>query len=772
MGVVTGSAKETYITSMKELIDSAYNKWDEVVLENPTNIGKEELVEHLVNKHGKTLFISQSYDINRQWNEHPGIVENVVFVTYTMFSSIDSAEIHDFCRPYSLIILDEAHHAGAKGYYQNISLVLNAAGDTYKVFGMTTHTKRYSDNAEDVAYTVFGGHKIDGISFENAIKERLLPQFDYISALYSLPKDIDELVASSSLAKKIISDSKLVQVNEEGIKEIIRKHMPDGNRKVVYFVPTIEDSEDAEKMARELGYGDVYAINYTMSDKENRESLIAYNNAKVASLVCISKFNEGAIPKGTNTVVVLRRTSTINIFERQVLTALASETEKPVVYDFVSNIDNLIYSKTENDDQTRGFYAERVKSLCSQSIVIDYARQWSSVFNKLRSLNPGGWTDVQDDALRRLYPKYGNDIYKYIKGHNLKDCILRAEMLGIKYIPPKQEETKKEEVVRPYTILIEELLNDPEIKDAPRKSLGRLQKVYMQTLDTGSTGSDISKAFKIGEDGKKTLLFEMINALIRATKITEEEKSHEIAKRQQLFRANIESYVRTHKKKSSNIVVLDGKALTKEESSKKELDKRLAEKEFERKKDRMVLVEGNYMDKKSAIAGLYGDTIAEHILYKLYWRFLTDTYKTFQKSVLMKEFSPEDVVEKINNLRNSRNFWTEEDIKDIEAFEKKNNTYPRLIRAHSDLDILEKAIEMKNNNMANYCRSKTANFERNFKAFIAEYEEAFDAKHFEEKRKLEEQRIAEENHKKNVAEKERLKKLKPTVMVISKNRKK
>ena len=257
------STADNYISSIKTLTDDAFDKWDEVVFENPTNIGKEDIVRHLIKRFGRTLLVSQSLNINRQWNDEPDIAKNAVFITYNQFAAIGYDDIYNFCAPFGLIIFDEAHHTGARGYNPNVSRIIGYEKRTAKIFGVTTHTNRYSDSAADVAYTVFEGHKINGISFDDAIKDGLLPQFDYISALYSLPKDIDDLVTSSSLAKKIVSDSHLVQVNEDGIKEIIRKHMPEGNRKIVYFVPSIEDSEDAEKLAKELGYGKVYAINYT-----------------------------------------------------------------------------------------------------------------------------------------------------------------------------------------------------------------------------------------------------------------------------------------------------------------------------------------------------------------------------------------------------------------------------------------------------------------------------------------------------------------------------
>ena len=411
---------ENYISTVQNTINDTVDEYGTAVWDNPTNIGKFQVLRYIINKYDKTLIVSQSYDINRQWNRYPDLAENSVFITYTMLSSISADDLCGFCSPYNLIVFDEAHHTGAAGYCVNVSEIIDSDNISAKTFGVTTHTRRYSDSAEDVADTIFHGHKIDGITFEEAIIKGFLPQFDYVSALYSLPKDIDDIVARSSLARKIISDSKLVQANEEEIQNIIKKHMPGKDRKVMFFVPSIEDSDDAEKLSKKLSYGTTYVINYTKTDTENRKALDDYNKAKSASIVCISKFNEGEIPEGTNTVVILRKTMTINVYERQVLAALSSAKEKPIIYDFVSNIDNLIYSSKAYNDNSGNNYIKHISSLCSQSIVVDYARPWISVFNKIRGLSQNGWTEAQDRLLARYFPKYGEDVYKYITSHSKK----------------------------------------------------------------------------------------------------------------------------------------------------------------------------------------------------------------------------------------------------------------------------------------------------------------------------------------------------------------
>ena len=761
---------ESYITSVQSEINDTIEKYGIAIWDNPTNIGKVQIIRDLIARYGKTLIVSQTYDINRQWNSYPDVVENSVFMTYTMLASIAYEEICDFCSPYKLIIFDEAHHTGAAGYISNVTEIIDNDNIPAKIFGVTTHTKRYSDSSEDVADTVFHGHKISGITFEEAITKGFLPQFDYVSALYSLPKDIGDIIARSSLAKKIISDSRLVQVNDEGIRNIIKKHMPGGNRKVMYFAPSIEDCEDAEKLSKELGYGATYVINYTKTDAENREALDAYNNAKTASIVCISKFNEGDIPKGTNTVVILRKTMTINVFERQILAALSSAAEKPIIYDFVSNIDNLIYSSTAHESDKENNYVKHISALCMQSIVTDYTRPWISVFKKIRDLTQNGWTEAQDNLLSRYYPKYGENVYKYITSHTKKECLFRAEILGLVYEPAKEEDIKEQESVAPFTLNIMETLGNPDGKFGfSEKFIEQFVSAYKQSLEIGYFENNILREIRQHARTRRYSITKDIEALIsiciKYTVINVPEKSSEIEDREKTFRNRIVGYTETlYRKASDNIVVINGKAYSKEDAN-----KAISEQEKAKAREGKTLVGDTYMGSKSTVAGKYGDSEIEHVLYKTYMRMATNRYRTSVVNTLANEYSFDEVVQKIDDLRNSRMPWTDKEIELITKSKKgrKIDTYAILIKAHSDLDILEKAKELQAQGFIVCATQQTNALEKSYDSFLQEYKEVATEKENERKRiELQKQQEAE-NRIKKAAEKERLKNMKAKVLVVS-----
>ena len=761
---------ENYIASVQNTIDSAIDEYGTAVWDNPTNIGKFQVLQHLINKHGKTLIVSQSYNVNRQWNQYPDLAKNCVFITYTMLSSIDTNDLCGFCSPYNLIVFDEAHHTGAAGYCVNVTEIINNDNIPAKTFGITTHTRRYSDSAEDVAYTIFNGHKIDGITFEEAIVKGFLPQFDYVSALYSLPKDIDDIIAKSSLARKIISDNKLIQVNEDEIRNIIKKHMPGEDRKVMFFVPSIEDSDDAEKLSKELGYGTTYAINYTKTDAENRKALDDYNKSKSASIVCISKFNEGEIPKGTNTVVILRKTMTINVYERQILTAISSAKERPIIYDFVSNIDNLIYSSKTYNDNTSNNYIRHISSLCNQSIVVDYAKPWISVFNKIRGLSQNGWTEAQNRLLARYFPKYGEDVYKYITSHSKKECLFRAEILGLKYEPPKKETTNEDEPIDPFTFPVMKVIDSMDGKYGfTRNFVKHVVKAYKQTLKTGGFNLDILREidmFRKAQPEDYPLVENiriLIGACVNSTTVNDPKYKSVIEKNENLFRNRIANYIeKPLHKKASNLVII-GKKTYKEDEAKEAINKHKRDKEREGK----VLVGDTYMGNKCTVAGNIGNSEAEHVLYKTYLRMATNRYKNAVVQILAKNFSLEDAIEKINSLRNGRMPWTENEIKIMKETKRKAEAYSALIKCHSDLDIAEKAKELGEHGFETFAVQQTKSLEKHYADFVNEYKvvtkELNDAKLYKELQRKQE----EENRLKKEAQKKQLKNMKAKILIVS-----
>ena len=206
----------------------------------------------------------------------------------------------------------------------------------------------------------------------------------------------------------------------------------------------------------------------------------------------------------------------------------------------------------------------------------------------------------------------------------------------------------------------------------------------------------------------------------------------------------------------------------------KELSRHIQNARLEKKKDSMVLLGDHYMDKKKAVAGFFGETPLEHTLHKTYARFLLSGYDSKKVVVtpFLKEFSLKDVEEKISALRESKNPWSKEDINFIRTCgNNPEKLYKSLLITHSDLDILKMAEEVGNEGFLKFCTRREKTFEESYAAFLSDYKKQEDEANAKKEKALAQQKREEERRRKNDADRQRMKTLRPTVMVISKRKK-
>ena len=395
------------------------------------------------------------------------------------------------------------------------------------------------------------------------------------------------------------------------------------------------------------------------------------------------------------------------------------------------------------------------------------------MLNKIRNLSQTGWTPLQDEQLKRLYPKYGNDIYKYIKGHNLKDCLIRAEILGVKYIEPSKEEPQAVLTKKPFRLDRKKMDSIPEVKTLPKKLVNSFIGAYITMIVEGRASIsrklleqvEALKEAKVDDESIKNILLGLWESCVKTTVINDVAANKEVlSQRQETFKNYITSYIDSHNKKSSNIVILGGKAHA--EATKKDIDAYTEEK----KNQSRIRIEDMYVGKKRSVAGVYGDTIMEHVLIKTYAGMLKEDYTVKNVEQLVKEYTAEEVMKKIENLRDSRMPWTNDEISAINSGAKNIDLYKILLRGHSDLDILEKAKELGSKSLTSYSINITKAFEKNYNEFINKYKEAVAKIEYAKERTAWEAQRAETNRQKKAAAKERLKNLKPTVMVVKKKK--
>ena len=132
---------------------------------------------------------------------------------------------------YKLIICDEMHHLGADEWGK----VFNELMENYhgKLLGLTATPIRFLDGNRNIAKEFFDGNDIQGVQLSEAIQKKILPTFEYVTALYDLPesKGNNELTENLGLAgirrkysEEFKDDIKKYYCQKNGIDLILQKY--------------------------------------------------------------------------------------------------------------------------------------------------------------------------------------------------------------------------------------------------------------------------------------------------------------------------------------------------------------------------------------------------------------------------------------------------------------------------------------------------------------------------------------------------------------------
>lgn len=169
--------------------------------------------------------------------------------------------------------------------------------------------------------------------------------------------------------------------------------------------------------------------------------------------------NEGVHCKKVDTIVMLRRTSSPQIFFQQIGRALDSGSlEKNImVFDFVANAKN-IDMKNSGDSERLKSISQMIKRMCPQKLVADYTKDCLDIIHEIRLLiaDKVVWTVEEDDYLREHYPKEGHECFSGLPNRSIIACRQRAKALGlfkICWTPEEDEILKKFYSVEGYHIV-------------------------------------------------------------------------------------------------------------------------------------------------------------------------------------------------------------------------------------------------------------------------------------------------------------------------------
>ena len=344
---------------------------------------------------GGTLILVPSDAIRGGWKE---LLPGAKILTYQalLSSNINSS-------PYSLIICDELHHLGAGKWGEGFKRLTE--GYTGKIIGMSATPVRYLDNSRDMVDEIFKGNRVVGVELPEAIDRGILPSFDYISALFTIPKLKRE--EGNGLTEKLYRKLDVME-NEYSFQAIMAKHMKPGNHKVAVFVPSIPEIEKYMGVISGIYPNALHlAAHSKMTDSAIRTVVRRFEETdQTAFIYTVDLLNEGVHIDGVDTVIMFRRTESPTVFLQQLGRALTTSQAKSriTVFDFVANHMNL-KGKHDGAGNVIDWIVDGVENPERQVIRADYAKEEGEVLDRLRELLSRVWTKEEDAILLANYNK-------------------------------------------------------------------------------------------------------------------------------------------------------------------------------------------------------------------------------------------------------------------------------------------------------------------------------------------------------------------------------
>ncbi|MCI8412234.1 MAG: DEAD/DEAH box helicase family protein [Clostridia bacterium] len=382
---------------------------------HPTGTGKSYIALKLIedNQGKKVLYLAPSISILHQIKEDSIKYNGQKFLglermTYQKTSKLDNEEMKKI-NP-DIIVLDEFHHCGAPVWGEAVNELCNMFPDA-KVLGLSATPIRYFDGNIDMAEEMFGNHIASEISFMEAIEKGILPEFDYVSAMYGyedkllqLKEQIENSNSTQSRkdeARKLFEElSKQLNKDTENLPEVLEKHITNKNGKYMVFCSNIEEMEKKIQESQDLFSKinpniKIYSVASSESLKNNKKILKQFendNNENTLKLIfSVNMLNEGYHLPDIDGVVMMRPTKSPTIYMQQIGRALTvgNSSKRPVIIDLVDNFDSIRvvedFTRELNgrmkDDNTKDDSKNR------KFKIVDYTKNIGEISRKIEQLS-------------------------------------------------------------------------------------------------------------------------------------------------------------------------------------------------------------------------------------------------------------------------------------------------------------------------------------------------------------------------------------------------
>lgn len=233
-----------------------------------------------------------------------------------------------------LVMIDEAHHLGASGQYDELLATLEHS----RQFGVTATPWR--GDAHDITEQL--GPPSFTLGIEEGMRHGYLAQVDYKLFVDDIDWDTVKRASEHSYGLAELNERLFLPQRDEAIRDQLATVWASTSRpRAIVFCRTIEHAERlADVLARTPLWPGSLALHAGLAKRERQKRLLAFRSGEVPILVAVDILNEGVDVPDVNILCFARVTHSRRIFVQQLGRGLRLRDGKDrvTVLDFVSDL--------------------------------------------------------------------------------------------------------------------------------------------------------------------------------------------------------------------------------------------------------------------------------------------------------------------------------------------------------------------------------------------------------------------------------------------------
>ncbi|KOU62257.1 restriction endonuclease subunit R [Streptomyces sp. WM4235] len=233
-----------------------------------------------------------------------------------------------------LVMIDEAHHVGEEGQYDELLELLSSA----RHLGVTATPWR--GDKHDITHQL--GAPSFSLGIEEGMRRGYLAQVDYRLFVDDIDWDIVREASDHSYGLAELNAKLFLPQRDEAIRdELANAWAGTRNPRAIVFCRTIEHAERLADMLRRTPlWSGALAIHAGLAKRERQNRLLAFRAGEVPILTAIDILNEGVDVPDVNILCFARVTHSRRIFVQQLGRGLRLREgkERVTVLDFVSDL--------------------------------------------------------------------------------------------------------------------------------------------------------------------------------------------------------------------------------------------------------------------------------------------------------------------------------------------------------------------------------------------------------------------------------------------------